>query len=106
MKKKQLYVGVGYIVWGLICLAAVLLTVPFIPIRYGLKDGGTVVYDAMLYDVKKVQSIQADTLKGEMVDLAVQFTDSEIVVHSNYVDLCLTGDNGSSISFTEQALRT
>ena len=53
-----------------------------------------------------MQSIQADTLKGEMVDLAVQFTDSEIVVHSNYVDLCLTGDNGSSISFTEQALRT
>lgn len=29
-----------------------------------------------------------------MVDLAVQFTDSEIVIHSNYVDLCLTGDNG------------
>lgn len=62
MKKKKLMLT-------LIVLTAVLLTVPFIPIRYGLKDGGTVVYDAMLYDVEKVQSIQADTLKGEMVDL-------------------------------------
>ena len=63
MKKK------GLIVLIAVLAAVVLLTVLCIPQRYELKDGGSVVYEAVLYCIEKVHSMQADTLDGQFVFL-------------------------------------
>ena len=49
---------------NLICVAIVVALVLFIPIPMRLKDGGSVVYQAVLYSVKDVHSLNPDMESG------------------------------------------
>lgn len=44
-----------------ICICVLLAIVLLIPVPRQLDDGGTVVYDAVLYNVEKVHRINPDT---------------------------------------------
>ena len=62
-KKKKI------LIW--IAVAAVVLTLAVLcfPIRYQYEDGGTVVYEAILYRVYRSHSMQAHTTDGDMAFL-------------------------------------
>ena len=62
-KKKKI------LIW--IAVAAVVLTLAVlcIPIKYRITDGGTVVYEAILYQVYRAHSMQAHTTDGDMAFL-------------------------------------
>ena len=47
-----------------ICIAVVVALVLLIPIPMRLKDGGSVVYQAVLYSVKDVHSLNPDMESG------------------------------------------
>ena len=63
MKKKRIVVLIA------VLAAVVLLAILCIPQRYELSDGGSVVYEAVLYCIEKVHSMQADTPDGQFVFL-------------------------------------
>lgn len=63
MKKKRIIVLIA------VLAAAAVLAVLCIPQRYELTDGGSVVYEAVLYQIEKCHSMQADTLDGQFVFL-------------------------------------
>lgn len=58
-KKKKI------IVWIAVAAAVLTLAVLCIPTKYRITDGGTVVYEAILYRVYRSHSMQADTTDGD-----------------------------------------
>ncbi len=43
----------------LICII-ILVSILLLPVKFQLKDGGTVVYDAILYEVRNVHTVASD----------------------------------------------
>lgn len=44
-----------------IVLAVIILLVLLIPVRYDIKDGGSIQYDAILYDATRYRAMWTDT---------------------------------------------
>ena len=62
------------------CVIAFLIL--FVPIKLSLKDGGTVVYSAVVYSVYKVHSLWKENgVHGYMVGTRIEFLG--IIVHDN-----------------------
>ncbi len=86
MKKK------GIVVLIAVLAAVVVLAVLCIPKRYVLTDGGSVVYEAVLYRIEKMHSMQADTLDGQFVFLVG--TTVEILGVTVYEDVYFADGSG------------
>ncbi len=63
-KKKKV------ILWIVVAAAVLTLAVLCFPIKFQIRDGGTVVYKAILYKVYRSHSMQADTTDGDMAFIA------------------------------------
>ena len=54
------------IILFLLCL--ILAFILLVPIPYRIKDGGSILYDAILYSVKDVKMIHPDPSKSEYIE--------------------------------------
>ena len=60
-----------------ICIAVVVALVLLIPIPMRLKDGGSVVYQAVLYSVKDVHSLNPDMESGAPYKEGINITEAD-----------------------------
>lgn len=62
----------------IIVLIIVVLLILLIPIRYDLKDGGTIEYRALTYKVSKVHSLVMDSEKGYEEGIIIEMLGIEL----------------------------
>ena len=75
-----------------ICIAVIVPLVLLIPIPMRLKDGGSVVYQAVLYSVKDVHSLNPDMESGALYKEGIVIEVLGVKIFDNVHDAYITDD--------------